>query len=71
MKLSRRETPAQDDARTGRLLDQADVAFEHEPTTELHLEFEVVVMEGLLTDRAAAAVGAYPPAGHTYPKRGA
>lgn len=66
MKLSR-ETPAEDDARTGRLLDHADIAFEYEPTTELHENFEAVVMEGLLTDRY---VPVYPPVGHAYPRRG-
>lgn len=68
--LSFRETPSDDDARTGRLLDAADVAFEYEPATELHEDFESVVMEGLLTDKAAAAEGVYPPAGHTYPRKG-
>lgn len=59
-----RETRAADQARTERLLDAADIAFEREPVTELHRDFEAVVMEGLLTDRA---VPVYPPAGHTYP----
>jgi hypothetical protein len=63
----RRETRAEDDARTRRLLDQADVAFEYEPADGLALEFEAVVMEGLLTDRY---VPVYPPAGHTYPRKG-
>jgi hypothetical protein len=67
----RSESPADDDARTGRLADQADAAFERRPVTALDADFESVVMEGLLTDKAAAAEGAYPPAGHTYPKRGA
>ena len=69
MKLFR-ETRTDDNARTGRLLDAADVAFEHEPTTQLARDFEFVVAEGLLTDRAAEAAGVYPPAGHTYPRRG-
>ncbi|MDT0570104.1 hypothetical protein RM704_21960 [Streptomyces sp. DSM 3412] len=51
------ETRREDAERTGRLLDAADIAF----------ECEAVVMEGLLTDQA---VEVYPPAGHTYPKRG-
>jgi hypothetical protein len=63
----RRETPADDNARTGRLLDQADTAFEHEQTTQVGADFEAVVMEGLLTDRS---VPLYPPPGHTYPRRG-
>ena len=70
MKRFRSETPADDNARTGRLLDHADNSFEHEPTSGLAAEFQEVVMEGLMTDKAAAAAGAYPPAGHTYPKRG-
>ncbi|WP_216587536.1 hypothetical protein [Streptomyces brasiliscabiei] len=61
------ETPADDNARTVRLLDASDRAFEREPATELHEDFESVVMEGLLTDRATPV---YPPTGHTYPKRG-
>jgi hypothetical protein len=62
-----RETPAEDDTRTIRLLDQADIAFAYEPATELHGTFEAVVMEGLLADRY---VPVYPPAGHAYPRRG-
>lgn len=63
----RYETPADDNARTLRLLDQSDTAFESEPTTQTGADFEAVVMEGLLTDRS---VPTYPPAGHTYPRRG-
>lgn len=66
MKL-RRETRADDNARTIRLLDASDVAFAREPENGLALEFESVVMEGLLTDRA---VPVYPPAGHGYPRKG-
>ncbi|MCD7445043.1 hypothetical protein K4B79_43495 [Streptomyces lincolnensis] len=61
------ETRREDADRTERLLDAADLAFESEPLSELHADFEAVVMEGLLTDRA---VPVYPPAGHTYPRRG-
>jgi len=63
----RRETRADDNRRTGELLDAADTAFEYEPATELHEDFEAVVVEGLLTDRA---VPVYPPSGHSYPRRG-
>jgi len=63
----RRETRADDNARTIRLLDASDVAFEREPADDLALDFESVVMEGLLTDRA---VPTYPPAGHGYPRKG-
>lgn len=66
----RRETPRHDDRRTRGLLDAADNAFDREPANGLAAEFQDVVMEGLMTDKAAAAAGNYPPAGHTYPKRG-
>ncbi|EMF57302.1 MULTISPECIES: hypothetical protein [Streptomyces] len=61
------ETRREDAERTGRLLDAADIAFECEPANATAAAFEAVVMEGLLTD---TAVEVYPPAGHTYPKRG-
>ncbi|MDL2080775.1 hypothetical protein QNN03_30455 [Streptomyces sp. GXMU-J15] len=61
------ESPGEDRARTERLLDAADIAFEYEPATDLAADFEAVVMEGLLADQAAAV---YPPAGHSYPRRG-
>ncbi|MER7573040.1 hypothetical protein [Streptomyces sp. NPDC126514] len=67
MKNSLCESPGDDRARTERLLDAADIAFEREPATDLAADFEAIVMEGLLTDRAVAV---YPPAGHTYPRRG-
>ncbi|CAL9294160.1 hypothetical protein [Streptomyces sp. SudanB25_2051] len=60
------ETPAADDARTRRLLDRADDAFQHEPTTGLDADFQSVVMEGLMSDKA---VDTYPPTGHGYPRR--
>lgn len=62
-----RETRAADQARTERLLDAADIAFEREPVDGLAVEFESVVMEGLLADRA---VPVYPPVGHSYPTGG-
>lgn len=65
--MSLRETRADDNARTVQLLDHADLAFAHEHAPGLHEDFESVVMEGLLTDRH---VPVYPPAGHTYPRRG-
>ena len=64
--MKRSETRADDNARTERLLDASDTAFAYEPVTELHQDFEAVVMEGLLTDRA---VPTYPPAGHSYPRK--
>lgn len=60
------ESPGDDNARTERLLDAADLAFAYDPASELAADFEAVVMEGLLSDRAVAV---YPPAGHTYPRR--
>jgi hypothetical protein len=60
------ESPGDDNARTLRLLDATDTAFAHDPATELGADFEQVVLEGLLTDRA---VDVYPPAGHTYPRK--
>ncbi|WP_369167799.1 hypothetical protein AB5J49_07995 [Streptomyces sp. R28] len=66
----RRENPRDDDRRTRALLDAADFAFGRASANGLAAHFEDVVMEGLMNDKAAAAEGAYPPAGHTYPKRG-
>lgn len=60
----RRETRADDNNRTGRLLDYADAAYDRDP------EFIGVLLDGLATDKAAEAAGNYPPAGHGYPKRG-
>lgn len=62
----RRETRRDDNDRTIRLLDQADAGF----GAGAGSTFEDVVMDGLMTDKAAAAAGNYPPAGHGYPKRG-
>ncbi|WP_329598093.1 hypothetical protein OIE43_22400 [Streptomyces pseudovenezuelae] len=66
MKNFLRESPDDDNARTLRLLDATDTAFAHESATELGADFEQVVLEGLLTDRA---VEVYPPAGHSYPRK--
>ena len=65
--MKRHETRVDDNARTERLLDAADVAFAYDPADELAADFEAVVMEGLLTDRS---VPVYPPAAHTYPTGG-
>lgn len=62
-----RENRRDDNARTGRLLDSADIAFDRKPPNGLAADFEDVVMEGLMTDKA---VSVYPPTGHGYPKRG-
>ncbi|QLJ06679.1 hypothetical protein HZZ00_37240 (plasmid) [Streptomyces sp. NEAU-sy36] len=61
------ESSYDDNFRTGSLLDAADRAFEGEPETELHEAFEDVVVAGLLCD---AQLDVYPPAGHTYPRKG-
>ena len=64
----RRENRRDDNRRTGNLLDAADAAFDHGGTAAYHdPDFTDVLMEGLMTDKATPA---YPPAGHTYPKRG-
>ncbi|MET7687996.1 hypothetical protein ABZT06_08445 [Streptomyces sp. NPDC005483] len=62
----RRETPADDNRRTGNLID----AFDNAASNGLEEDFEDVLMTGLMTDKAAAAAGNYPPAGHGYPRRG-
>lgn len=62
-----RETRDDDNRRTGDLLDAADTAFEYGPGSDLAADFESVVVEGLMTAEFAPV---YPPAGHTYPRRG-
>lgn len=64
--MRRRETPADDNARTERLLDHADRAFGMDDAYALNDGFEDVVMTGLGTDKAARP---YPPTGHGYPRR--
>ncbi|MGW1558515.1 hypothetical protein ACWCQ1_18615 [Streptomyces sp. NPDC002144] len=66
MKPNLSETRHDDAERTGWLLDAADIAFAFEPVNDIAADFEAVVMEGLLTDRA---VPVYPPAGHSYPRK--
>lgn len=58
----RAETAGHDDARTCKLLDAADNAFDTDESA-----FVDVVMDGLMSDKATRP---YPPAGHTYPKKG-
>lgn len=62
--FDRRETPAQDDARTRDLLDDADKAFATREAA--NTVFAEVVMDGLMSDKATDP---YPPPGHTYPRR--
>ncbi|MEU3078522.1 hypothetical protein [Streptomyces laurentii] len=66
----RSETPADDEARTRRLLDAAADAFDTALIPDrdaVVTAFECIVLEGLLTD---VQVAVYPPADHTYPKKG-
>jgi hypothetical protein len=65
------ETKRDDDARTGRLLDHLDAMDQlterpADPDAPLS-KFEEVVLFGVAYDPGQP----YPPAGHTYPKRGA
>jgi hypothetical protein len=63
----RRETHDDDNRRTGALLDALDRASEMRPDPDADLDdFETVVLFGVAGDPAQQ----YPPAGHTYPKRG-
>lgn len=63
-----RETQSDDDARTNRLMDGLEAAYEQRrggedvPLTQ----FEEVVLAATVTLSGEP----YPPAGHTYPKRG-
>ncbi|MFD3622251.1 hypothetical protein ACFWWT_45275 [Streptomyces sp. NPDC058676] len=63
----RRETKREDDARTGALLDAVDKAFDDGGLAQYHdPDFEDVVLFGIAGDPAQQ----YPPAGHTFPRRG-
>lgn len=65
-----RENRRDDNARTGRLLDAVDAAFDQDGTAAYRDDrFVTALMDGLGTDKAAEAAGNYPPAGHGYPKR--
>ncbi|MEV6478058.1 hypothetical protein [Streptomyces sp. NPDC051657] len=63
-----RETPADDNARTTRFLDGLEAAYEQRrggedvPLTQ----FEEVVLDASVTLSGEP----YPPAGHTYPRKG-
>lgn len=66
----RRETPDDDERRTVALLDALDSESEARPEPDAPLtEFEDVLLEGLACGPACSGAP-YPPAGHTYPKRG-
>lgn len=62
----RRENRRDDNDRTGRLLDCWDAAEGRygDPA------FDDVIGDGLVSDKAEAAAGRYPPAGHGYPRKG-
>ncbi|MGW1365045.1 hypothetical protein ACWCQP_47665 [Streptomyces chartreusis] len=63
----RRETRDDDNRRTGALLDAVDRAFDDGGLAQYHdPAFEDVVLFGIAGDPAQQ----YPPAGHTYPRRG-
>lgn len=63
----RRETRHDDHRRTNALLDALDRASEMRPDPDAELdEFATVVLFGVANDPTQP----YPPAGHTYPKRG-
>ncbi|MGW1675676.1 hypothetical protein [Streptomyces sp. NPDC002324] len=65
----RRETHDDDNRRTGALLDAVDRAFDNDAGSvalEDDSSFESVVLFGVAGDPAQQ----YPPAGHTYPRRG-
>lgn len=63
----RRETRDDDNRRTYALLDALDNATEARPDPQADLsDFETVVLFGVATDPTQP----YPPAGHTYPRRG-
>ncbi|MFI7089731.1 hypothetical protein ACIBUR_39880 [Streptomyces anulatus] len=65
----RRETAADDAARTTLLLDGLEAAYEQrrgdDPETPL-TQFEEVVLDASVTLSGEP----YPPAGHTYPRKG-
>ena len=63
-----RETRADDNDRTGRMLDAVDRAFDGR-IDDRDEEFVIALVNGLGTDKAAEAAGNYPPAGHGYPRR--
>lgn len=63
----RRETKREDDARTYALLDAVDAAFDTGGKAQFDdPAFEEVVLFGTAYDPTQP----YPPAGHTYPRRG-
>lgn len=63
----RRETRDDDNCRTDALLDALDRASEARPDPDAELgAFETVVLFGVASDPGQP----YPPAGHTYPRRG-
>ncbi|MEU3084696.1 hypothetical protein ABZ697_30895 [Streptomyces albidoflavus] len=65
----RRETAADDHARTGRLLEGLEAA--HAARTGDPVNGELDSFEQLVVEAALPLAGdPYPPPGHTYPRRG-
>ena len=65
----RRETPADDDARTVRLMDALDQAGEAGDQDAPLTPFEEVLLDGLGCGPDCTG-SPYPPTGHTYPRKG-
>ncbi|MFJ2438852.1 hypothetical protein ACIOWM_37175 [Streptomyces anulatus] len=64
----RRETAADDNARTNLLLDGLEAAYE---ARRQGLDLPLTDFEEVVIDAAVTLSGEqYPPAGHTYPKKG-
>lgn len=65
----RRETPADDEARTVRLMDALDTMGEAGDPEAPLTPFEDVLLEGLGCGPDCTG-SPYPPTGHTYPRKG-
>jgi hypothetical protein len=65
----RRETKDEDEARTGALLDALDQATDAGDQEAPLTAFEEVVLDGLACGPACSGAP-YPPAGHSFPRRG-
>ncbi|MCX4524069.1 hypothetical protein OHA69_41500 [Streptomyces anulatus] len=64
----RRETPADDNARTNLLLDGLEAAYEER---RQGLDLPLTQFEEVVLDASVSLSGEpYPPAGHTYPRKG-
>ncbi|MFF2115662.1 hypothetical protein [Rhodococcus koreensis] len=64
----RRESAADDNARTGRLLEGLETAYE---SRRQGLDLPLTQFEEVVIDASVTLSGEpYPPAGHTYPRKG-